>query len=109
MSVRKTDYFIADVELQYQWYAEHAGWDIADQYLAAVEGTCALIERQPLLGPVVRFVHPRLTGWRFFIVFHPFHRHVLFYEAVDQEVILRRALHGHRSFPQRLLDPPGAD
>lgn len=65
MSVRKTDHFIADIELQYQWYAERAGWEIADQDLAAVEGIAALIERQPLLGPTVKFAHPRLTGWRF--------------------------------------------
>ena len=28
MIVRNADYFIADAELQYQWYAEHAGFDV---------------------------------------------------------------------------------
>ena len=51
MNVRKADHFIADTELQFQWYAENAGWDVAERYLTAVAGTCALIERQPLLGP----------------------------------------------------------
>jgi len=109
MNVRKADDFIADVELQYQWYAERAGWDVADRYLAAVAGTCALIERQPLLGPVTGLTHPRLAAWRFFVVLRPFHLHVLFYEVDGGEVILRRALHGHRHLPQRLLEPPGSE
>ncbi len=109
MNVRKADYFIADAELQYQWYAEHAGWDVADRYLAAIAGTCALIERQPLLGPVAALTHPRLAEWRFFVVVRPFHRHVVFYEIVGGEVLLRRVLHGHRHLPQRLLEPPGAE
>jgi hypothetical protein len=31
MNVRKSDDFIADAELQYRWYAEQAGWDVADR------------------------------------------------------------------------------
>jgi plasmid stabilization system protein ParE len=109
MTVRKTDYFIADAELQYQWYAEHAGWEVAERYLAAVESTCALIGRQPFLGPVAALTHPRLAGWRFFVVLCPFHRHILFYELSGNEIILRRVLHGHRHLSQRLLEPPGAE
>ena len=60
MNVRKTDDFVADVELQYQWYAEHAGWEIAERYLAAVSSVCALLERQPSLGPMAGLSHPRL-------------------------------------------------
>lgn len=109
MDIRKAEDFIADAELQYQWYAEHAGWDVAERYLTAISGTCALIERQPLLGPVAALTHPRLAEWRFFVVLRPFHRHVLFYEIVVGEIILRRVLHGRRNFPQRLLEPPGAE
>lgn len=109
MNVRKADEFIADAELQYQWYAERAGWDVADRYLAAIAGTCALIERQPLLGPVAGLAHPRLAAWRFFVVLRPFHRHVLFYEIVGGDVILRRVLHGNRHLPRRLLEPPAGE
>ena len=109
MNLRKADDFIADIELQFQWYAEHAGWGVAERYLAAVEATCALIGRQPLLGPVAGLAHPRLAAWRFFVVSRPFHRHVVFYEIADGAVLMRRGLHGHRDFPRRLLEPPGAD
>ena len=40
MNVRKTDYFIADLEFQFQWYLTNAGWEAADRYLDAVEATC---------------------------------------------------------------------
>ena len=109
MNVRKADDFIGDVELQYQWYVEHAGWDVAERYLAAVEATCALIGRQPLLGPAARLTHPRLAEWRFFVVVRPFQRHLLFYEMAGGAVLMRRALHGHRDLPRRLLEPPGAE
>jgi plasmid stabilization system protein ParE len=109
MNLRKTADFIADAELQYQWYAENAGWEVAERYLAAIAATCALIEREPLLGPVARLTHPRLAAWRFFVVLRPFHRHVLFYEVTGGEVIMRRAVHGQRHLPRRLLEPPGAE
>jgi plasmid stabilization system protein ParE len=109
MSVRKTADFIADAELQYQWYAENAGWEVADRYLAAIAATSALIEREPMLGPAARLTDPRLATWRFFVVLRPFHRHILFYVLIEGDVVLRRALHGHRHLPRRLLEPPGAE
>jgi plasmid stabilization system protein ParE len=108
MSLRKTDDFIAEVERQFEWYVANAGWEVADRYLDAVEATCQLLEQHPLLGPRGGFFHPRLREWRFFIVFRPFKKHVLFYETAGDDVLMRRAMHGHRDLPKRLLEPPGA-
>ena len=108
MNLRKTAEFVADMELQYQWYGERAGWDVAERYLRAVEATCALIGTQPLLGPNPRLAHPRLADWRFFVVLRPFHRHVIFYEVAGDAVEMRRAMDGRRDLPRRLLEPPGA-
>lgn len=108
MSLRKADDFIADVERQFEWYVATAGWEVAEHYLAAVEATCHLLERHPFLGPRGGFSHPRLREWRFFIVFRPFKKHVLFYETAGDDVVMRRAMHGHRNFPERLLEPLGA-
>ena len=82
MNICKSDDFIADAELQYQWYVERAGFDVADRYLAAIASTCALLERQPLLGPAAALTHPRLARWRFFVVVRPFQRHVLHSERL---------------------------
>jgi hypothetical protein len=50
MSVRKAADFIADVELQYQWYAENAGWEGAERYLRRImqRDVPQLSSRQPL-------------------------------------------------------------
>ncbi len=109
MNVRKTDAFIADVELQFEWYVLHAGWKVANRYLDAVEATCRLLGQHPYLGPRGAFTRPRLHGWRCFLVSRPFNKHLLFYEVVGDDLVLRRAMHGHRDLPRRLLEPPGTD
>jgi plasmid stabilization system protein ParE len=106
MNVRKSDDFISDVERQFEWYAVNANWDIAERYLAAVEATCQLLGQHPLLGPLAGFAHPRLRDWRFIVVFRPFQKHILFYETNGGDVLLRRAMHGHRDLPHRLTEPP---
>ena len=106
MSARKSGDFIADMERQFEWYAVNAGWEIADRYLDAVEATCDLLARHPQLGPRAGFSHPRLRDWRFMVAFRPFQKHVLFYETEGDGVLLRRAMHGQRDLPRRLLEPP---
>jgi plasmid stabilization system protein ParE len=106
MSVRKSDDFISDMERQFEWYAVNANWEIAERYLAAVEATSHLLAEHPQLGPVAGFSHPKLRDWRFIVVFRPFQKHVLFYETNGDEVLLRRAMHGHRDLPRRLMEPP---
>ena len=107
MSVRKSDDFMADVERQFEWYVLNAGWEVADQYLDAVEATCHLVEQHPRLGPLGGFTHPRLRDWRFLVVFRPFKKHVLFYEVTGDDVVMRRAMHGHRDLQRSLLELPG--
>jgi plasmid stabilization system protein ParE len=105
MSVLKSDDFIADVERQFEWYALNASLEVADHYAETIEATTRLLRQHPQLGPRGRFNHPRLRDWRFFVVFRPFNKHVLFYESVGQDVILRRTMHGQRNLPRRLLEP----
>jgi plasmid stabilization system protein ParE len=107
MNVRKTDVFLADVERQYEWYVAHADWEVADRYLDAVEGSCRLLSQQPNLGPSGGFAHPEIRAWRFFLILRPFSRHIVFYEIIAEEVVLRRAIHGHRDLPRRLLETLG--
>ncbi|HXI70467.1 MAG TPA: type II toxin-antitoxin system RelE/ParE family toxin [Verrucomicrobiae bacterium] len=106
MNAHKSGDFIADVERQFEWYAVNADWDIAERYLAAIEATCQLLVQHPLLGPVAGFSHPRLRDWRFIVVARPFQKHILFYEMSADEVLLRRAMHGHRDLLHRLVEPP---
>jgi plasmid stabilization system protein ParE len=107
MNVRKSDEFISDVERQFEWYTVNADSEVADKYLYAVKATCQLLGQQPHIGPPGGFVHPQLQELRFFVVFRPFNRHVLFYEVVGEDVVLRRVMHGHRNLLSGLLEPPG--
>ena len=86
MNVRKSDDFIADVERQFEWYAVNANWDVAEQYLTTVRATCELLGKHPRLGPRGGFTHSRLRDWRFFVVFRPFKKHVLFYEVSGEDI-----------------------
>jgi plasmid stabilization system protein ParE len=104
MNIRKSDVFIADVEQQFEWYTRNAGREIAERYLDSVEATCRLLAQYPQIGPLARFNHPRLREWRFFVIFRPFKKHLVFYEASDKEVTLRRPMHGQRDLPRRLLE-----
>ena len=108
MSLLKSEDFISDVERQYEWYATNAGWELADHYLDTVEAACRLLDQYPLLGPRAGLTHQRLRGWRFLVVFRPFNKHALFYEMAGDDVVMRRAMHGHRDLPRRLLEPPDA-
>jgi plasmid stabilization system protein ParE len=106
MSERKSGDFITGVDRQFEWYAVSASWEIAERHLDAVAATCQLLGQHPQLGPVAGFSHPRLCEWRFIVVFRPFQKHIIFYEIQGDDVLLRRAKHGHRDLPQRLVEPP---
>ena len=106
MSLHKSGDFIADMEQQFEWYVKNASWEVAELYLDSVEATCQLLGTHSLLGPHLGSTHLRLTDWRFMVVFRPFQKHLLFYEVSGDDVILRRAMHGHRDLPRKLLEPP---
>jgi len=108
MSLLKSADFIADVQRQAAWYAEREGWELADRYLEAVEATCQLLAEHPQLGPRGGFHNRRLRHWRFFLVFRPFQKHILFYELEGDSVMMHRAMHGGRNLRRRLLQPPAA-
>ena len=50
-----------DLALQYGWYAQGSGKDIAERYLEAFARTAELLFREPGAG-VRRFRSPRLKG-----------------------------------------------
>jgi len=109
MNLRKADDFIADVDRQFEWYVLNADWETADRYLATVEATCALLGKHPFLGPRLKSKHPRLQDWRFFVLFRPFNKHIVFYELVADELVMRRSMHGNRDLQRRLTEPPSTE
>ncbi len=107
MNLRRTDVFIADLERQFEWYARKDGLELANRYIEAVEATVRLIGRHPFLGPPGGFTHVRLREWRYFLVCRPFREHILFYEILAGELVMRRAMHGRRDLPRRVIETGG--
>lgn len=102
--IRKPEQFVSDFSHQFQWYERKAGWDVAWQYLLAVDRTLEKLARFPDLGRLRHFPQPELRGIRSRTVEPPFHRHLIFYRFDETTVEAWRLIHGARDLPRRLLE-----
>jgi plasmid stabilization system protein ParE len=107
LTVKKASVFIADFEIQYEWYWEKAGLGVAERNKVAVNETLQFLARHPAIGRLRSFRHPRLKGLRSFQVQRPFHIHLVFYRFDTTAICAERIMHGARDLPRRLAQPPG--
>jgi toxin ParE1/3/4 len=96
-----------DLTLQYRWYLENAGEDIAERYLRAVDDTIRLVADRPDLGRLRHFAAVELAGIRSHRIRKPFDSHLLFYSS-GEGLRVERVMHGARDLPERLVESPGA-
>jgi plasmid stabilization system protein ParE len=54
----------------------------------------------PEIGPPARFKHRHLKGIRFFVLAPPFNRWLIFYQASDEGVEIKRVLYGNVNWRQ---------
>jgi toxin ParE1/3/4 len=108
LSLRRSELFIRDFEIQVDWYFRRAGEEIAVGYLEALDRTLAQLARHPGLGRIRHFRHPKLQGLRSFRVAPPFNRHLIFYRFDASVLVAERVVHGMRNLPRRLIEPPGS-
>ena len=108
-AIRKSAYFLGDLETQFRWYEEEAGWEVAWRYLLAVDQTLGRLAEHSDLGRLRHFSHPELQGLRSFLVARPFHRHLIFYRHDDANLYAVRVMHGARDLPRRLGQPPSGE
>ena len=89
-----------DLIQQWVWYAENAGFEVADRFLAAVEETLTALANQPERGVRVFTQRSDLQGIRRVPVGSGFENILLFYFSVAASskggVDLVRVLHGGR-------------
>jgi toxin ParE1/3/4 len=97
-----------DMALQYQWYLEHAGADIAERYLLSVDVSIRELSVQPDLGIRRHFQSAELQDIRSTQAHGSFDKHLIFYRATDT-LSIERIMHGARDLPRRLLEEPGTD
>lgn len=108
LRIRRSDWFIGDLEHYAAWYQGQANWQVADRYLHAVSATLTRLAEMPGLGHPVRFSNPLLRDLRCIAVERPFEKHLIFYRYDESTLYVERAVHGSRDFPRRLIQPPDA-
>ena len=106
-AIRKSAFFLTDLETQFRWYELEAGWEVAWRYLLAADQTLDRLAEHADLGRLRHFSHPELQGLRSFLVTRPFNRHLIFYRHDDAKLYAVRIMHGARDLPRRLRQPPG--
>lgn len=97
MSSRVTQRPRARLDLleQFVYFGEQAGVELADRYIAAVEGTCLLLADQPFSGVSYDAGIARLNGLRRMPV-RGFFSYLLFYLPGEEGIDLVRVLHAGR-------------
>ena len=109
LTLQQSDYFLADVEIQFRWYLDQAHVEVARRYRKAVQATLAKLQGRPEAGGR-RFAHdPDLKGVRCCLVVKPFAKQLIFYRVVGETLVMERTIHGARDLPRRLKQPPGTD
>jgi len=103
LAVVQSDYFLADLQQQADWYAEHAGTSIAIGYVDAVQATLQQLVRVPDIGRVRFQKWPELRGIRSLAVRKPYQRHLIFYRFQGDTLFVERVIHGARDLPRRIL------
>jgi len=109
LKIRRSDWFIGDLEHYAAWYQSEADWEVAERYLRAVSTTVARLADMPGLGRQAPFPAPILRQLRIYPVERPFEKYLIFYRYDDATLYVERTVHGARDLPRRLTQPPGVD
>jgi plasmid stabilization system protein ParE len=109
LKIKRSDWFIGDLEHYAAWYKSEASWEVAQRYLRAVSTTLFRLADMPGLGRPARFSAPVLRDLRFYLVERPFEKHLIFYRHDEATLYVERTIHGARDLPRRLTQPPVAN
>ena len=96
-----------DLAIQYRWYADHGGRDIAEAFMDAFDLTLSRLASQPELGKPRKFRAQELHHLRSWAVAGSYRVHLIFYRATEEGVSIERVMHGARDLPRRLVEVPG--
>ena len=109
LRIRRSDWFIGDLEHYAAWYQSEASWEVAERYLRAVSATLALLADMPGVGRPARFPALALRVLWCFSVERPFEKYLLFYRHDATALYAERVVHGARDLPRRLMQPPAVE
>jgi len=106
LALQQSDFFLADLQKQVDWYRDNAGSEVAERYIGAVEATLKELTETPDLGRPRFQDWPELAGLHSWRVSKPYHRHLIFYRFDDKTLSAERVLHGARDLLSRLRQSP---
>jgi len=109
LAVQKAKFFKEDFAIQFAWYVDEAGPEVARRFQAALDRTLNKLASTPDLGRLRRFRNPRLQGLRSLPIERPFNRILVFYRAEGEVLHGVRLMHGARDLPRRLVEPPATE
>ena len=72
LAIQRAAFFIADFEIQFAWYVEKAGADVAWRFQSALDDSLRKLAAQPDLGRIRHFDEPKLRGLPSYQVKRPF-------------------------------------
>ncbi len=104
LAIEKTPLFDADVTLQFGWYFDEAGEELAWRFFKATDRTLFKLASQPDLGCRRKFHDPLLRDLFSFQVERPFQRILIFYRVMENTLQAWRLMHGARDLPRRLTE-----
>jgi plasmid stabilization system protein ParE len=108
LEIQRASFFIADFEIQFAWYVEKAGAEVAWRFQSALDDSLRKLSNRPDLGRIRHFRNPKLHDLRSYRVERPFKKLLIFYRVEDDCLQAVRLMHGARDLPRRLSQPPGS-
>jgi plasmid stabilization system protein ParE len=81
LAIQRAAFFISDFEIQFAWYVEKAGADLAWRFQSALDRSLTKLSVQPDLGRIRHFRNPKLSGLRSYQVKRPFQKLLIFYRV----------------------------
>ncbi len=107
LAIQRASFFIADFEIQFAWYFEKAGAEIAWRFQSALDDSLRKLSERPDLGRIRHFRSPKLRGLRSYRVERPFKKLLIFYRVEGDCLQAVRLMHGSRDLTRRLSESPG--
>jgi plasmid stabilization system protein ParE len=78
LAIQRASFFIADFEIQFAWYVEKAGAEVAWRFQSALDNSLRKLSNRPDLGRIRHFRNPKLHGLRSYRVERPFKKLLVF-------------------------------
>ena len=107
LAIQRASFFTADFKIQFAWYAEKAGPEVAWRFQSALDESLQKLSNRPDLGRIRHFRNRKLRGLRSYRVERPFKKLLIFYRVESDCLQAVRLMHGARDLPRRLNQPPG--